>query len=789
MRKFIKISLIILLFVAVPSVLAFASQAIAVWAYPDSNTVSGTIHIGVVAYHETGINRVVFSINAGEKHIVTKETINPETNEYEYVFIVDTTQLADDTSHTINVVAYPNSGQSNRLPDYIIQVDNTPNYKTWYVDISGDDTKGDGSPERPFRTIGRALGTEWAVPEPHAHSGDTVKVRAGTYGLPQGMYANFTKYVTIMPDGGAKVIIDGGGVLRSSFLKFQGFDLINGGVSAYTHHIWFKDCTYTGRGQIWPDTGNIDEAFRSRNIDNPGHAILENFTVHDANQGLSVIAQGNSIIRNCHIYNQNGDAMKFQGENILITGNVAHHIRRTNAWSVSKKGGPYDFGSGSDLILHRSDDYGNTWDTVGITTVTLSGSGLYPEDVVRLLNGNNDFTNAGFVAVISEPPYPYQGNVQIFRTPNREQYQFYIDGPAQAVLNFSDNTRMLNDISKEFPAKNSTDHNDFLANDDRDAKNVIIRNNRVYAISSQGMKFDGIARDGSGELHFYKENIAIVNNQITGSDDSARHLYFSYRGSSTRSDGERSYLHYHNFLIAHNTIFRSEDVLVRAVFTIDMSNPDIKDFIIKDNIIGEYSDGDWKLAQEGKGISDFNLFYPSKHTQAGVELNNHSVKGEPSFVNPQEWNFELNSNSKAIGIADPSYGIMYDILWRIRSSNPEAGAYEFDPVSAPPGEENGPEELKDKTEFKCYNNVFNPTKGERALIWVELQNRAHVKIGLYNSKGNKIRELADKEEIPGKHKYYWDGKNDSGNVVGSGLYFVHIEAGDYKKTKKIAVVK
>jgi flagellar hook assembly protein FlgD len=38
-------------------------------------------------------------------------------------------------------------------------------------------------------------------------------------------------------------------------------------------------------------------------------------------------------------------------------------------------------------------------------------------------------------------------------------------------------------------------------------------------------------------------------------------------------------------------------------------------------------------------------------------------------------------------------------------------------------------------------------------------------------------------------RYYWDGKDDSGNVVGSGLYFVHIEAGDYKETKKIVVVK
>jgi len=72
---------------------------------------------------------------------------------------------------------------------------------------------------------------------------------------------------------------------------------------------------------------------------------------------------------------------------------------------------------------------------------------------------------------------------------------------------------------------------------------------------------------------------------------------------------------------------------------------------------------------------------------------------------------------------------------------------------------------------------------------VELPKQAHVKLNLYNTRGKRIRELADEEREPGTHKYYWYGKDDSGNVVGSGLYFVHIQAGDYKKTKKIVVVK
>ena len=95
----------------------------------------------------------------------------------------------------------------------------------------------------------------------------------------------------------------------------------------------------------------------------------------------------------------------------------------------------------------------------------------------------------------------------------------------------------------------------------------------------------------------------------------------------------------------------------------------------------------------------------------------------------------------------------------------------------------------DKTSMKCYNNVFNPTKEQEALIWIELSKPARVKVDLYNTRGNRIRELVDKEEDAGTCKYYWNGRDDSGNVVGSGLYFVHIQAGDFKKTKKIVVVK
>ncbi len=87
------------------------SNAIAVWAYPDSNTVTGTIRVGVVAYHSTGIDRVVFSVDDGATTTVTAMTQNPDSldwngeQEYEYVYTIDTTALSD-ASHTVQATAY-----------------------------------------------------------------------------------------------------------------------------------------------------------------------------------------------------------------------------------------------------------------------------------------------------------------------------------------------------------------------------------------------------------------------------------------------------------------------------------------------------------------------------------------------------------------------------------------------------------------------------------------------------------------------------------------------------------
>ncbi|MCK4404108.1 MAG: T9SS type A sorting domain-containing protein [candidate division Zixibacteria bacterium] len=84
-----------------------------------------------------------------------------------------------------------------------------------------------------------------------------------------------------------------------------------------------------------------------------------------------------------------------------------------------------------------------------------------------------------------------------------------------------------------------------------------------------------------------------------------------------------------------------------------------------------------------------------------------------------------------------------------------------------------------------YPNPFNPT----TIIEYALPKVSQVKIRIYNILGQKVRNLVDEPQEPGYKTIHWDGKDDGGNEVSSGVYFYRIEAGDFVKCKKMTLLK
>jgi flagellar hook assembly protein FlgD len=52
-----------------------------------------------------------------------------------------------------------------------------------------------------------------------------------------------------------------------------------------------------------------------------------------------------------------------------------------------------------------------------------------------------------------------------------------------------------------------------------------------------------------------------------------------------------------------------------------------------------------------------------------------------------------------------------------------------------------------------------------------------------------VRTLVDEPKGVGSYEVIWDGKDDKGKGVASGIYFYQLNAGDYKETKKMILIR
>jgi M6 family metalloprotease-like protein len=97
-----------------------------------------------------------------------------------------------------------------------------------------------------------------------------------------------------------------------------------------------------------------------------------------------------------------------------------------------------------------------------------------------------------------------------------------------------------------------------------------------------------------------------------------------------------------------------------------------------------------------------------------------------------------------------------------------------------------------------YPNPFNP----ETVIWFTVGSEQRianseqliachqkVSIDIYNIRGQKVRTLANDYFASGSHSVVWDGRDESGREVSSGLYFYRMTSGDFVQTRKMILMK
>lgn len=84
-----------------------------------------------------------------------------------------------------------------------------------------------------------------------------------------------------------------------------------------------------------------------------------------------------------------------------------------------------------------------------------------------------------------------------------------------------------------------------------------------------------------------------------------------------------------------------------------------------------------------------------------------------------------------------------------------------------------------------YPNPFNPA----TMIQYELPHASQVNLAIYNLLGERVRTLVDAQEPAGMKQVTWDGRDEHGERVSSGVYLYRLEAGEFKMTKRLLLMK
>jgi hypothetical protein len=84
-----------------------------------------------------------------------------------------------------------------------------------------------------------------------------------------------------------------------------------------------------------------------------------------------------------------------------------------------------------------------------------------------------------------------------------------------------------------------------------------------------------------------------------------------------------------------------------------------------------------------------------------------------------------------------------------------------------------------------YPNPFNP----ETTIGYQIPDAGNVRLIIYNTMGQAVRKLVDKEQAPGCYRVVWDGKDERGLGMVSGMYLCRIETGEFSSMIKLVLLR
>lgn len=165
-------------------------------------------------------------------------------------------------------------------------------------------------------------------------------------------------------------------------------------------------------------------------------------------------------------------------------------------------------------------------------------------------------------------------------------------------------------------------------------------------------------------------------------------------------------------------------------------------------------------------------------------------------------NIKLGASGEAIGLYLPDgIGVVDTLTYGVQTTDISYGRledggdlWEFF-TGTTPGASNsggtvGIEEPANSliSEFQLsqnFPNPFNPT----TTISYSLPEMSDVRLIVYDITGREVARIVNSQQTSGYHNVQWNGRDDSGNPVSTGVYFTRLEAGEYSQTIKMVYLK
>jgi hypothetical protein len=146
--------------------------------------------------------------------------------------------------------------------------------------------------------------------------------------------------------------------------------------------------------------------------------------------------------------------------------------------------------------------------------------------------------------------------------------------------------------------------------------------------------------------------------------------------------------------------------------------------------------------------------------------------------------------TSVVGSAIPVEGVL-TLSFRLNFSSPshwiEIGAIAVNviPVATAIGNDDTPHGSSAGALKQNYPNPFNPN----TTINFELNKPQLVEISVYTIEGKLVRNLIAEDMPVGPHEITWNGRDNAGALVSSGVYLYRLQVGDFVEAKRMVLVR